>query len=200
VAPLSAPTASAARWLLPLKEHLFSLRLPGAVVGLRLAATEVAAAQPEQLAIGDRPEALAALEGVLTRLAVRLGDGALFAAEAVDRHRPEGAYRAVPFRPPPARPRPVGAAPEDAPPRPTRLLAEPAAVVAEGEGGRLTALRVGGRARPVLAIEGPERLRGEWWAAPFDRDYYRVRLDGLGDCWVYRDGGDGRLWLHGFFD
>jgi protein ImuB len=84
--------------------------------------------------------------------------------------------------------------------RPTRLLVVPAPVVAEGEGGRLTALRVEGRARAVLAFEGPERLRGEWWSSPFDRDYYRVRLDGLGECWVYRDGGDGRLYLHGFFD
>jgi protein ImuB len=199
VAPLAAPTASAARWLLPLKEHLFSLRLPGAVTGLRLAATEVAAVAPEQLAIGDRPESLAALEGVLARLAVRLGDGALFAAEPAERYQPEGAYRAVPFRPKASRAR--AAAPgAEASRRPTRLLSAPTAVVAEGEGGRVTALRVDGRARPVLAMEGPERLRGEWWAAPFDRDYYRVRLEGLGDCWVYRDGGDGRLYLHGFFD
>ena len=35
---------------------------------------------------------------------------------------------------------------------------------------------------------------------PFDRDYYRVQLEGLGDCWIYRDGADGRLYLHGFFD
>ena len=62
------------------------------------------------------------------------------------------------------------------------------------------ALRVDGRARAVVAMDGPERLRGEWWASGFDRDYYRVRLDGLGDCWVFRDGGDGRLYLHGFFD
>jgi protein ImuB len=78
-------------------------------------------------------------------------------------------------------------------------------IVAEGEGGRVTALRVEGRARAVVAIDGPERLRGEWWGGtdlvgPFDRDYYRVRLEGVGDCWVYRDGGDGRLYLHGFFD
>jgi len=195
---LAQPTASAARWLVPAKEHLFSLRLPGAVTALRLSAEEVAAVEPEQLAIGDRPEAVAALEGVLARLAVRLGDGALFAAEPVERYRPEGAYRAVPFRPPRARAGTVDGV--VATPRPTRLLAAPELVVAEGEGGRLTALRVGGRARAVLAWEGPERLRGEWWSSPFDRDYYRVRLDDLGDCWVYRDGADGRLWLHGFFD
>lgn len=203
--PLAAPSAAPARWLLPVKEHLFSLRLPAPVVAVRLAAIEVAAVSAEQLAIGDRPEALAALEGVLARLAVRLGEGALFAAETVERHRPERAYRAVPFPPrSPGRPHrpgdcaelPVGGAPT----RPTRLLAAPAPVVAEGEGGRVTAMRVGGRARAVLAIDGPERLRGEWWAGPFDRDYYRVRLDGVGDCWVYRDGGDGRLYLHGFFD
>ena len=198
VAPLAAPTASASRWLLPLKEHLFSLRLPGAVTGLKLAALEVASLAPEQLAIGDRPEALAALEGVLARLAVRLGDGAMFAAEPVERYRPEHAYRPVPFRPDRARPR-NGTA-DGAPPRPTRLLAAPEPVVAEGEGGRLTALRVDGRARSVLALDGPERLRGEWWSSPFDRDYYRVRLESLGDCWVYRDGRDGRLYLHGFFD
>ncbi len=211
--PLAAATASASRWLLAVKEHLFSLRLAAPVVGVRLAAIEVAAVVAEQLAIGDRPEAIAAMEGVLARLAVRLGDGALFAAEPVDRHRPESAYRAVPFphrfavpgRPHPARLRKVSAIAGASPPfppgvRPTRLLAAPAPVVAEGEGGRLTALRVAGRARAVLAMDGPERLRGEWWAGPFDRDYYRVRLDGLGDCWVYRDGGDGRLYLHGFFD
>ncbi len=194
--PLAHPTASAARWLLPLKEHLFSLRLPGAVTGLRLAVVEVAAVAPEQLAIGDRPEAIAALDGVLARIGVRLGDGAAFAAEPVERHRPEAAYRAVPFRPKAGR----RSGSYDGPSRPTRLLAAPSPVVAEGEGGRLTALRIDGRARAVLAMEGPERLRAEWWGAPFDRDYYRVRLDGLGECWVYRDGGDGRLYLHGFFD
>jgi protein ImuB len=222
--PLAQPTAVASRWLVPLKEHLFSLRLPGAVTALRLFAEEVAPARTEQLAFGDRPEALAALETVLARLAVRLGDGALFAAEPVERYRPEGAYRPVPFRPGSARrsgptPREVGGvasrrepdqsavpvarepeAPAWGAHRPTRLLAAPEPVVAEGEGGRLTAIRVGGRDRAVLAFEGPERLRGEWWSGLFDRDYYRVRLDGLGECWLYRDGADGRLWLHGFFD
>jgi protein ImuB len=196
--PLAAPSAAPGRWLLPAKEHLFSLRLPAPVTAIRLAAVEVAPVAVEQLAIGDRPEALAALEGVLTRLAVRLGDGALFAAEPIERYRPEGAYRPVPFQP--RRRGQREAWPPSDGPRPTRLLAAPAPVVAEGEGGRVTALRVDGRARAVLAMQGPERLRGEWWVGPFDRDYYRVRLEGLGDCWVYRDGGDGRLYLHGFFD
>jgi len=243
--PLAHPTASAARWLVPAKEHVFALRLPGAVTALELAAIEVAPVEPEQLAIGDRPEALAALETVLSRLAIRLGDAALFSAEPVERYRPEAAYRPVAFRPgSPARsiadgsasplPREVGergngvpaamrgegarprgsrrpgtartagavteATADPAPFRPTRLLAAPRLAVAEGEGGRITAIRLGARAWQVLALEGPERISGEWWASPFDRAYWRVRLDGLGDCWIYRDGADGRLWLHGFFD
>jgi protein ImuB len=205
--PLAQPSAVAARWLVPMKEHLFALRLPGAVTALRLVAVEVAPIAVEQLAFGDRPEALAALEGVLDRLAVRLGDGAIFAAEPVERYRPEGAYRPVPFRPAKARGgggRARSAEASEAPPegahRPTRLLAAPEPVVAEGEGGRLTALHVGGRDRAVVGFEGPERLRGEWWAGGYDRDYYRVRLEGLGDCWVFRDAADGRLYLHGFFD
>jgi protein ImuB len=84
--------------------------------------------------------------------------------------------------------------------RPTRLLATPLPVLATGEGGRVTALRLGGRAYAVGSLVGPERLRGEWWSVPFDRDYYRARVEGLGECWLYRDGVDGRLWLHGFFD
>lgn len=198
--PLAQPTASAARWLLPLKEHLFSLSLPAAVVALRLVAVEVAPVAVEQLAFGDRPEAVAALEGVLARLAVRLGDGALFAAEPVERYRPERAYRAVPFRSGQHRPEAVPAATEEAGHRPTRLLPEPEQVVAEGEGGRLTALRLGGKDRAVLSCLGPERLAGEWWSERFDREYYRVLVEGVGDCWIYRDGADGRLYLHGFFD
>jgi len=202
--PLAQPTAVVSRWLGPLKEQLFTLRLPAAVIGMKLAAVEVAPVTVEQLAFGDRPEVLAALDGVLARLAVRLGDGAVFAAEPVERHRPEHAYRTVPFavgaRPRRSRAPDAGPPPAEGLERPTRLLPTPEPVVAEGEGGRLTALRVGGRDRAVLAFQGPERLAGEWWAERYDRDYYRVRLEDLGDCWVFRDGGDGRLYLHGFFD
>ena len=84
--------------------------------------------------------------------------------------------------------------------RPTRLLARPEPLLALGEGGRLTAVRAGGRTLRVLELSPAERLAGEWWAEPFDRDYHRARVEGLGDCWIFRDAADGRLWLHGFFD
>jgi len=207
--PLAQPSASAGRWIPSLRERLLVLRLPGAVTGLKLAAVEVARVAEAQLAFGDRPEVATALDAVLARLAGRLGEGAVLAAEPVERYRPEAAWRTVPFRPPRAgaggfeeeAPGPAqqgGAQPREI--RPTRLLTEPRQVVATGEGGRVTALRLGAQAHAVLSFEGPERIAGEWWSAPFDRDYYRARVEGLGDCWIYRDGADGRLWLHGFFD
>ncbi len=220
--PLAQPSAVGARWLLASRERLMALRLPGAVVGVKLAAVEVAVVSAAQLALGDRPEAEAALETVLARLSGRLGDGAVVAAEPVARYRPEAAWRPVPFRASArqpgalaarrteedgsargARTRSVGNAErldDGAAQRPTRLLTEPRLLVATGEGGRVSTVRLGAEVHAVLSFEGPERLRGEWWGAPFDRDYYRARVEGLGDCWIYRDGADGRLHLHGFFD
>ena len=84
--------------------------------------------------------------------------------------------------------------------RPTRLLPSPQPLVALGEGGRVTAVRAGGRMLRVLEISPAERLAGEWWSEPFERDYHRARLEELGECWIFRDAADGRLWLHGFFD
>ena len=198
--PLARPGAEAALWLVPLRERLGRLRLPAPVRGLDLAVVEAAEVPAEQLAVGDRPEVARALDVALSRLSARLGDDSLFAAESADRHRPEAAYRAAPFRRTGVDRRAVPGEAEPPPGRPTRLVDPPRLVVALGEGGRLTALRVDGTARAVHDISGPERLAGEWWSEPFDRDYYRARLDGLGELWIYRDGRDGRLWLHGFFD
>lgn len=239
---LASPSSAASRWLLVLRERLAALRLPGAVTAAVLGVAEAAPAPIEQLAIGDRPEQLAALEGVLVRLAARLGDGALFAAEPVNRHRPEAAYQASAFAVKKDRRKETGkgtgkgkrnrakgaggpsngveagieplSSPAASPPisvlvRPTRLLPRPQPLVALGEGGRLTALRVdqpgqrvgaGGQTLRVLALSPAERLAGEWWGDPFDRDYHRASIEGMGDCWIFRDAGDGRLWLHGFFD
>ncbi len=208
--PLARPSTDAAAWLVPLRERISGLRLPAPVRALDLAVVEAAEVPAEQLAVGDRPEVARALEVALSRLSARLGERSLFAAEAADRHRPEMAYRATPFRSgaPPATAmrhpasgaKPLPPAPDPPPGRPTRLLDPPRPVVATGEGGRISTLRIDGVPRAVLSLVGPERLAGEWWNEPFERDYYRVRLEGLGEAWIYRDGRDGRLWLHGLFD
>jgi protein ImuB len=200
---LASPSAVTSRWMLVLRERLATLRLDAPVSRLVLTVGDVAAAPAEQLSLDESPQQVAALDAVLARLAARLGDAGGFAAEPVDRHRPEGAYRAVAFRA-----RKSGRATPPAPVtqaaleghRPTRLLPRPRPLVAEGEGGRLTALRLDGRAYRILELSAPERLSGEWWTDPYDREYRRIELERLGACWVYRDAGDGRFWLHGFFD
>jgi protein ImuB len=216
-------SSAASRWLLVLRERLAALRLPGAVVAVALAVVEAGPASVEQLAIDDRPRQLVAIETVLERLEARLGKEALFAARAADRYRPERAYAPAAFLPNPGRSRtPTGrsrtqghvrgrrgtaaqqgsgeeGAAADAV-RPTRLLPRPQPLVALGEGGRLAAVRLGRETLRVLSLSAAERLAGEWWSDPFDRDYHRARLEGLGECWVFRDARDGRLWLHGFFD
>ena len=87
--------------------------------------------------------------------------------------------------------------------RPMRLLpdeGEPIDVELDALGA-IRAARVLGRRRRVLAVTGPERLGGQWWTeTPFQRDYYRVHLDGLGPAWVYRRAGEDGFYLHGLFD
>ena len=217
---LALPSNETSRWLLVLRERMSSLRLPCGVLEATLSVVEAAGTTAEQLVIGDRPEQLAALETVLARLAARLGDGALFSAAPVDRYRPEVAYAAGAFTRQRHRRRvdrrtkrggagqsSGSAAPSAAASpasgelvRPTRLLARPLPLLALGEGGRVTAIRAGAQTFRVLAFSPAERLAGEWWSDPFDRDYHRVHLEGLGECWVFRDAAEGRLWLHGFFD
>ena len=83
-------------------------------------------------------------------------------------------------------------------PRPVFLLPEP--IVVSGELERGCALEWEGDRGVVLKAWGPERLRGEWWDSPFERDYYVVDLEDGERLWIYRDGLAGTLLLHGIFD
>ena len=206
---------SAARWLVPAKEHLFALRLPGRGhrrSGSSRSRWRSSPSSSSRSAIGRRrsPRSRGCSRGS------RCGSGtaALFAAEPVERYRPEGAYRAgaVPAcgrrgRRGPGRcvagagraarrraARPASAA------RPGSLLARRSWSWRRGRAVGSPRCAWAGATGRCSHSRGRSGCAGEWWAGAFDRDYYRVRLDGLGDCWVYRDGADGRLYLHGFFD
>jgi protein ImuB len=209
---LARPTAQA-KMLLELTRHRLSdVRLEGPVAGLLLRVEEDCEDRGQQLALGDAPEGDAALEVVLSRLATALGEDSLFMAALEDTHRPEDAYEARTFRPPPMRRglegellQPVEAAepvPEALRERPSRMLGSPTTIDVEmTASGELLAARLGGRRRRVMALVGPERLSGDWWdARPYSRDYYRVHFEGLGPAWVFRDARDGRFYLQGLFD
>src|SRR5262249_15671973 len=163
--------------------------------------------------LGDAPAGDAALETVLARLATALGPETLGSAVLADDHRPEAAQAPGPFRPPRREPGMFAEArrsPPVPPPAPDWQPERPPRRP-PGRGARIGGERdpVGGvgwarglgKRRKVLAVAGPERLGGQWWTeTPFQRDYYRVHLEGLGPAWVYRRAGEGEFYLHGLFD
>ena len=217
---LALPTSAAARWMLVLRERLGALRLPAPVAGAVLSVKEAGPAPLEQLALGDRPEQHDALETVLARLAARLGPGAIFAAEPVERHRPEAAYRPGTFtrgRTRATRPQAVGeggrarrrapAEVEPAAPPPSQLdqahAPARAAAAAAGAGrGRAAHRAAGGGSRPPGAapLAGRAARRRVVDRALRPRLPPRPRSRGWGSAGSSATARDGRLWLHGFFD
>lgn len=209
---LARPT-SRAKLLLDLARHQLSdLRVENPIAGITVRVDEHNEDRGQQLALGDTPEGDAALEVVLSRLATTLGEDSLFSASLEAVHRPEQAYAAQAFHPPATT---RGMAGELLPEaevevpledavkeRPSRLLEQPATLDAEvTESGELRAAWLLGKRRRVMAMAGPERLGGEWWAKdPYSRDYYRVHFEGMGPAWVFRDAKDGRFYLQGLFD
>ncbi len=211
---LARPTTDPKLLLDLVRHRLESVRLDAPVATLIVTVNESCDDRGQQGVLGDGPAGDAALETVLARLATALGPEALGSPVLADDHRPEAAHAPGPFHPPRREPgmfaeaRRAQTLRTEPPPewqleRPVRLLAregEPIDVELDPLGA-LRSARVLGRRRAVLAIAGPERLGGQWWSeAPFQRDYYRVHLEGLGPAWVYRRAGEGRFYLHGLFD
>lgn len=87
--------------------------------------------------------------------------------------------------------------------RPSRVFREPTVLHADvsSSSGLPAYVTLQGRRRRVEAIEGPERLVGQWWSPDtVARDYYRLRVEGVGVLWVFKDAADGRFYAHGVFD
>ncbi|MGO8970014.1 MAG: Y-family DNA polymerase [Myxococcaceae bacterium] len=209
---LARPSAEPKLLLDLLRHRLEDLRLPAPVATVVLSVDESCEDRGQQRVLGAMPEGDTGLESVLARLVTALGPQALSSPRAAEDHRPEAARALVAFHPPPlehglhaelrrapATPPPLEARSAE---RPVRLFPVPAPLPVElGPAGELQGARLLGRRRAVLGLAGPERLGGQWWTpAPFARDYYRVHFEGLGPAWVFKDGRDGRFYLHGFFD
>lgn len=186
------------------KERLARLALPGPAVELAIEVIESLPTRRTQLDLfskaGPAPERLALTLG---RLATAFGAGAVFSAALADEHRPERAYAAaVPVAPVGGGGAGVGRASGGV--RPTRLLPVPEGCsVVPAVHGRSAELVVRGRRLAVTGMQGPERLSGEWWEEPFDRDYWLVRTEEGSQWWVFQDRGAaarGEWRLHGLFD
>jgi len=200
--------AAVTRLFLPLLERVD----PGfGIEVVTLGARETAPCLARQPGLSPLPgdshdrEALAPL---VDRLANRLGEAAVWRAEAFPSHAPE---RAAARRPPLSAPTTGGWDRER--PRPVRLFRRPELVeaLAPVPDDPPLMFHWRGRAHRVRRAEGPERLGEEWWRRPWSeadpasaRDYYQVEDETGARFWLFRDGPYGgpeppRWWLHGLF-
>lgn len=169
---------------------------PVAALGLVASRTGVAGARQLQLFAQREEEEARALERATERLAAAFGIDAVVRPTLVDTHRPEARLSWVPF----SKPR-EGAAPPPssfggAMPLALKLFSPPEPVVWSGG----TLLRPGQARAPVISVEGPHRLSGEWWEAPFDRSYYWLSVAAGDVFWVFRDEASGRAYLQALVD
>jgi protein ImuB len=197
--------------------RLFAGKLDGIDAGfgielMLLAATAVDAQGAEQLAAAGAGRAQTALDGLIDRLAGRLGADAVTYADARESHLPERACVPGPPEkgPPRADPGDIWRAGRR---RPVRLLDPPEEIAASAPvpDAPPVLIRWRRRAHRIAAAEGPERLAAEWWRAGTarpefagTRDYYRIEDERGLRFWVFRAGAYGgdappRWYLHGLF-
>jgi protein ImuB len=186
-------------------------RLAAPVAGLAVRVVGVAALEARQgdLFRAEWRDPMAAA-GVLSRIRARLGEEAVVWPAPRSDPRPESrnAWRPVEMG--------SGARPEVAPPPSAaedagarevpgalHLLPEPEPVRVRTEAGRPRELWDGSGCREVEAVEGPERLSGDWWKDPWRREYFRLCTTGGELLWAFREvrrDGALRWWLHGWWD
>ncbi len=203
---LAAPERDASRLAQLLGERLDRVRLPEPAIALSLAVERLLpfAAISESF-LPPAPDAQAGLDWLklAETLHARLGSARVFQLQAVDDHRPEHAWRAVPIA--------VDAAERIAPARatgerPLLIVPQPVPLPAL-TGAADKPPRYGGVLR---LIAGPERIEAGWWdlASPafgqprgaVARDYFVARNPHGQTLWIYRDLAEPRGWfLHGFF-
>jgi len=133
-------------------------------------------------------------------LHARLGSERVFQLQAVDDHRPEHAWRALPIA--------IGDEPRTTPasitsaPRPLLLLPTPQPLPMHGEQPLYR--------EPLTLVTGPERIECGWWdlagpaagspARAVHRDYFVARNARGQWLWIYRELAAPRGWfLHGLF-
>ncbi|HTN50229.1 MAG TPA: DNA polymerase Y family protein [Burkholderiaceae bacterium] len=199
---LAAPERDAARLAALLEERLARVRLPAPAITLALTVDRL---QPfAALNASLLPQTADATRGVdwlqlAETLHARLGSERVFQLQAVDDHRPERAWRAVPLAVDEAR---AGPPPLPAAPRPLLLLSDPQPLPARNDQPLYR--------DPLTLVAGPERIECGWWdlggpatgspARAVHRDYFVAR-NGRGQwLWIYRELAAPRGWfLHGLF-
>lgn len=182
-------------------------RLPAPVTRVSLRAVNRAAPETRQgdlFAADPRDPGRAA--AALSRLRARLGPDAVARPLPREDHRPEARNRWAPVEEtegPPSGGDVPGRGRAGPLPGTRRLLPEPVPLRVECREGRPSALRDARGRHEVTATEGPERISGDWWEAPYAREYWWAAT-GEGELlWIFREHRGERepRWrLHGWWD
>jgi len=195
---LAAPERDAPRLAALLEERLARVQLPAPAITLALTVDRL---QPfAALNASLLPQAADATRGVdwlqlAETLHARLGSERVFQLQAVDDHRPERAWRAVPLAIDETR---ESTPPLPAAPRPLLLLPDPQPLPMKNDQPLYR--------DPLTLVAGPERIECGWWdlgtptAKAVHRDYFVAR-NGAGQLlWIFRELAAPRGWfLHGLF-
>ena len=214
---MGAPTRNSTVIIGRIRHRLSDLKLGGPALSITLTTNPPAPFDGQQVDLRDPRRQDEAIDTVSARLQDALGSRSVLSARAIPRHRPEGAWRPVPFGTP--IPHSLGSAAMDlstshgadpvvaweghptprSPERPPILLSPAQAIeVDTTANGQLSAVHVDGQWQMVTQLLGPEQLSGEWWIRPFQRTYWRAILESGKHSWLYRE--HGRWWLHGWWD
>jgi protein ImuB len=217
---LGAPTRNPTAILDQVRHRLDRFQLSGPVSALTLTAPNPCPFSGRQIDLRDPRRTDEAIEAVSAQLQDALGNRSVLTARTIPRHRPEGAWRPVPFGTTVPRDGNASATalaesheadPVDAwmgqpsalmPARPPIMISPPQAVEVEAgpitEGFPVSAVHVDGRWHAIIHSQGPEHVAGEWWARPFQRTYWQATLDDGRTLWLYRE--HGRWAVHGWWD
>lgn len=175
----SVGARDAEQWMALCQLKMERTRLVQPAIAIELRVDTFCNPQPlaEDLFAQAKPaESVASL---LSRLQIRLGDGAIQSYELVDDHRPEASFRSVPAKQ-------VRHSLSDPLPRPHWLLLEPVALSSD----QLAQLEF---------LHGPERISSGWWdEQPVRRDYYSARYPDNRIGWLFRDD-LGHWYTHGWY-
>lgn len=186
------------RHLLRLFRERFDRIEPGFGVEIvTLEAAETNPLPPEQTET-DSGGAGTALPELVDRLRTRAGGKAALRLSVCDTHVPERSVALRPYEEDVPLPDDAGEGE-----RPVLLLSPPEPIQGDGTGEAVPeAFYWRGRRYHVGLVEGPERIRSEWWRdRDAVRDYYRVQEIGGRRFWIFRRRGsalDG-WFLHGLF-
>ncbi len=169
--------------------------LADALEGLSVCVTDTAPFHDTQRdffsKVEEEREAWASLVG---RLRERLGEGKAFLAAPAPRLLPEASWSKTLDE------KERGTFVET-PLRPLRLLDPPLRLQRLGDW-----LIAPEKKWRLVAFEGPEKLRGEWWLGGFEREYFRVNTETGEQLWVFtaptsvKLGSPRALYLHGVYD